>query len=181
MKNEMSHDSPWIDPVDNLLAYFHEEFSQAAQETGVETSEFTRAYIIHMLDGFTRLTPEMSEELGFTRPAAVMLSDAAYSGGEQRIEAYRRLGDACLYNCGFFAKRLTRRGIKASYYERIGRSAYQDLGHLMRGKRTGGVFTQIFGELADTFDGVVATLRRMGRTRDQEARASSVILTPSWG
>lgn len=176
----MKTDTPWIDPVDNLLAYFHEAFAEAAEETGVETSEFTRAYIIHMLDGFTRLTPEMSDELGFERPAAVMLSDAVYSGADERIEAYRRLGDACLYNCGFFAKRLTRRGLKASYYERIGRTAYRDLGHLMRGKRTGdGVFTQIFGELADTFDGVVATLRRMGHRREPKP-ASSVILTPGW-
>lgn len=177
MNHETSHDSPLAEPVDNLLAYFHEAFAQAAEETGVETSESTQAYIIHMLDGFTRLTPEASDELGFTRPAVIMLSDAVYSGGEQRIEAYRRLGDACLYNCAFFSRRLTRRGLKASYYEQVGRTAYKDLGHLMRGKRTGGIFTQIFGELADTFDGVVATLRRMRRGEPK----SSVILTPMWG
>lgn len=149
-----------IEPVGNLLEFFREELTLAFARTGVETSEETEAYLVHLLDGYMRIDPSSSDELGFEKPAAMILEEAMNSVGDRRIEIYRRLGDASLYNCGFFSERLQRVG--PEYYQRLGRTAYQSLGDMMGFKQPGGVFHEIYRELALKFDEVVCALRAFG-------------------
>ena len=85
------------------------------------------------------------------------------SPGERRLEAYRRLGDASLFNCGFFSEHLTRRTVGAGYYRQVGQVAYKSLSDLMVSKDSGGIFQQIYRELAGRFDGFVEVLRFLGR------------------
>ena len=152
---------------ESLAAYFHTELERIHTELGLTTSAHTRAYLVSLLDSYTRLSPQAKPELGFERPAAFMLSDAVHGAPGQRIDAYRRLGDACLYNCGFFSQKLTRRSVSASYYEAMGRNAYDHAHDLMRGSaRQASPFGQIFAELSDKFAGVVRALKRLGQSQD---------------
>lgn len=150
-----------IEPVASLMEFFRDELTLAFQRTGVQTSEETEAYIVHLLDGYMRLDPETSDELGFEKPAALLLEEAMTSVGDRRIEIYRRLGDASLYNCGFFAERLNRK-VGPDYYPRLGRTAYRSLEDMMGFKQPGGVFQAIYSELASKFDDVVTALRAFG-------------------
>lgn len=143
-----------IEQVTSLVEFFRDELILAFERTGVETSEETEAYLVHMLDGYMRLDPESADEVGFDRPAALLLEEAMYSAGERRIEIYRRLGDASLYNCGFFSERLTRR-VSPAYYQRMGQAAYKSLEELMLFKQPGGIFHAIYNELALKFDQIV--------------------------
>lgn len=150
-----------IEPVGSLLEFFREELTLAFERTGVQTSEETEAYIVHLLDGYLRLDPDSSDELGFDKPAAMLLEEAMTSVGDRRIEIYRRLGDASLYNCGFFSERLDRK-VGPEYYQRLGRTAYRSLEDMMGFKQPGGVFHAIYRELASKFDDVVTALRMLG-------------------
>lgn len=157
--------------VSDLLSFFREELKRACQALQVATSEQTEAYLVHLLDGFVRVRPEHREALGFERPAALMLGDALEAPPGERVEALRRLGDACLYNCGFFTERLTRRSVSSTYYERMGRDAYGSVSELMRRRPQGSVFGQIFEELAAKFDGVVAAFRELSSHRGPDRAA----------
>jgi hypothetical protein len=162
-----------IEQVASLLEFFRDELTLAFEHTGVETSEETEAYLVHLLDGYMRLDPDSAEEVGFDKPAAVLLEEAMYSAGDRRIEIYRRLGDASLYNCGFFAERLNRR-VGPSYYRRLGRTAYQSLGDMMGFKQPGGVFQAIYDELAAKFDNIVDAFRMLSGTQAESPAESEL-------
>lgn len=153
---------PKIEPVVSLVGFFREELVEALEAQGVDTSQETEAYLVHLLEGYSRLDSEKAEEVGFSKPAALLLEEAMHSDGEQRIEAYRRIGDASLYSCGFFREHLERRGVGDDYYRRVGRTAYSSLSVWMNLKQPGGIFDLIYRELTAKFDDVVDAFNRVG-------------------
>ena len=157
----MNSDDHRIERVGSLLEFFRDELTLAFARTGVETSQETEAYLVHLLDGYLRLDASSAEEIGFGKPAAMLLEEAMTSVGDRRIEVYRRLGDASLYNCGFFSEHLNRK-VGPEYYQRMGRTAYRSLEDMMGFKQPGGVFHAIYSELALKFDDVVTALRAFG-------------------
>lgn len=158
----MTDSTPKIEPVVSLVGFFRDELVAALKSEGVDTTEETEAYLVHLLDGYSRLDDEKAEEVGFSKPAALLLQEALHSDGEQRIEAYRRIGDASLYSCGFFTDHLQRRGVGDAYYRQVGRAAYSSLSDWMNMKQPGGIFDLIYRELTAKFDGVVGAFRILG-------------------
>lgn len=152
-----------LETVIDLVAFFRDELNEARGQTGLETSEETEAYLVHMLDGFARLNPTTAEEVGFHKPAARLLEEAIHSQGDQRIDLYRRLGDASLYSCGFFDAYLSQSSVGPRYYRRVGQTAYAQLSDLMGFKQPGGIFPTIYRELTSKFDEVVETFRLVGQ------------------
>ena len=159
----MSSSQESIQTVSSLLAYFRDELNSAFDKLEVEASQETEAYLVHLLDGFSRLNPEYAEEVGFDKPAAFYLGEAMNSPGDRRVEAYRRLGDASLFNCGFFEGYISRRLVDADYYQGVGRLAYQKLTQILTVKKSSDMFQGIFGELAANFDRVVESFKWLGR------------------
>lgn len=162
-----------IQQVTDLFHFFHSELTAAFEKLGLKTSEETEAYLIHLLEGYVRLDPKSAREIGFHRPAAFMLGEALHAGGDRRIEAYRRLGDASLFSCGFFEDHLNRSRslVQSDYYRSMGRNAYSSLHNLMAFKAPGGVFHQIFSELARKFDQVVEAFRFLAKGEELSSRA----------
>lgn len=155
----------------NLLQYFREELQTALKHVGLHSSQNTEAYLVYLLQSFVRVEPELRQDLGFERPAGLMLGDAMNQPGELKIEAFRRLGDASLFNCGFFDAHLTRRGaVSSQYYRNIGRIAYGQLSDLLVVKRSGEIFRQIYAELSAQFDAFVQALQYLGRASKSDKR-----------
>ena len=141
-------DSPHtIQQVANLLHYFRTELAEAFDALDLTTAEETQTYLVHLLEGYARNNAESAQTIGFDTPAAFILGEAMNAAGERRIDAYRRLGDASLFSCGFFVERLDRTPVKSGYYRDMGRVAYGRLGELMAYKQPGGAFHIIFEEL----------------------------------
>lgn len=157
-----------ITQVANLFHYFRSELLAAFDKLGLKTSDATETYLVHLLEGFVRLDEEKAKDLGFERPAALLLGEALNSAGDRRIEAYRRLGDASLFSCGFFQAYLERRTsvVPVDYYRQMGRNAYLSLQNLMEFKAPGGAFHMIFDELAAKFDVVVEAFRVLASGTD---------------
>jgi len=181
--SEQSRES--IETVESLMAYFRRELIEAFETLDEEPTEPTEAYLVRLLDAFSRSKSESTEALGFDKPAAIMLGEAMNSPGEQRIEAYRKLGDASLFNCGFFKAYLTRRLVDEDYYYGVGRLAYKNLRDLMSSKTQSGepdMFTEIFDELTVKFDTVVEAFQRLGqRMRHDDVDISAVATLSSGG
>jgi hypothetical protein len=171
----MSSTKKTIEKAADLLSFFRSELKSAFTETGFEANENTEAYLAHLLENFSRFDPDTNRDVGFSRPAAYLLCEAMNSPGERRMEAYRRLGDASLFNCGFFSEHLTRRTVSAEYYRNVGQVAYKNLGDLMAFKDSGGMFQQIYHELAGKFDGFVEVLRCLGRGSANTDRSKRVL------
>ncbi len=164
----MSNSQSSIHKVANLLAYFRAELTSTFQVLGLTTTEETQAYVVHLLQGFSRLDETAINEVGFHKPAAMLLGEAMNSVGERRIEAYRRLGDASLFSCGFFGKHLARTPVSPGYYQSVGRTAYSRLGEIMEFKQPGGTFNVVFTELAQKFDDIVEALIHLSQPRSSQ-------------
>lgn len=164
----MSQSNESIQTAPSLLAYFREELEEAFDQLDVDTSEETEAYLVHLLEGFTRIEPDFAEEVGFEKPAAFYLGEALNSPGDQRFEAYRRLGDASLFNCGFFEGYISRRLVDSEYYQGVGRHAYQELSSLLTFKRSNDMFRGIFEELAEHFEQVVEAFQWLGGSLEDD-------------
>ena len=144
-----------LERVQTLLAFFRDELVKAFERLDVQTSEGTEAYLVYLLDEYAKVDEEKAAEIGFHKPAASLLEEAISSEGERRIEVYRRLGDVSLYSCGFFQACLRKKAVGSDYYHRMGRTAYCHVRDLMVFKEPGGIFAQIFDELATNFDRIV--------------------------
>lgn len=146
----------------NLQAYFYQELERIARDQPMPASQDAQAYVVHLLDEYTRPSTTQRAHLGFDRAAALLLYDASHGPASAQMEAYRNLGDACLYHCGFFTAQLERRQmVRKQYYQRMGQQAYALLARLMRGTRSGEVFYGIFRDLAACFDDFVAALNAL--------------------
>ena len=176
----MNTPSP-IAAATNLMDYFRQELQRAFTMLGLQPRVETEAYLVQLLEGMTRLKPGDASALGFERPAALMLGDAVFSGAEHRVEAYRKLGDACLINCGLFAARLTRRHVSERYYHQLGREAYERVGAMMERKQPGGVFSLIFDELAQQFEGAVLAVRQLTQPGHGWDDAQLALERLAWG
>lgn len=147
----------------NLLTFFRRELKEAFDDVGVDAAEETEAYIVHLLNGFACIEAERIDEIGFDKPAAILLGEANNATGERRVEAYRRVGDLSLFNCGFFGEYLTRRCMSEEYYRDIGQIAYKKLNDLISHKQSGGSFPSVFDELVVKFGEFVEALKRLGQ------------------
>ncbi len=165
-----------IHQVEDLLQFFRSELSAAFEKLGLTTREETKTYLVHLLESFARLDERSRTAIGFQRPAAFLLGDALQSAGDRRIEAYRLLGDASLFSCGFFEEYLNRnRSVVAlDYYRSMGRNAYAHLESLMQFKAPGGAFHIIYDELTDKFDTVVEAFRVLAGC-DQSATCEQLV------
>ena len=152
-----------ITKANTLYQFFRDELAEAFDDLGLTPREETNAYLVHLLDRFARLDDRRREAIGFGRPAALMLADALQGAGDDRIEAYRQLGDTSLFSCGFFEAYLNRPRalVNANYYRDMGKNAYAHVESLMEFKAPGGSFHRIFDELTRQFDGVVAAFQRI--------------------
>lgn len=146
----------------NLQAYFYQELERITRDQPLSASIEAQAYVVHLLDEYARPSTTQRAHLGFDRAASLMLYDANRASAGAQLEAYRNLGDACLYHCGFFAAQLERRQmVRKHYYQRLGQQAYAMLARLMRGTHSGEVFCGIFRDLAACFDDFVAALNTL--------------------
>ncbi len=165
-----------LSEVANLFEFFRAELSSAFEKLGLTTSNQTEKYLVNLLENFVRPDERTAEEIGFDRPAAFILGDALQGAGDRRIEAYRRLGDASLFSCGFFEDRLDRRDsvVPLKYYRNMGRSAYSSLESLMKFKAPGGAFHLIYDELSAKFDVFVEAFQLLANHRDTPSYSTLV-------
>ena len=173
--NDQSPPSVSLHHAANLMEFFRDELVRACEQLGIRPSPHTEAYVVGLLDGFSRLDPTKRDALGFTRPAAFMYGDAVHSGGDQRLEHYQRLGDTCLVHCGFFAPTLERRGMSERYYQQMGRGAYARLGELFGYKQPGGALALVFDELSRQFSLLSAAIKRVAGRRERETELEALL------
>lgn len=127
---------------------FKDLVEEALDRQGVETSEDSTVYLVHLLDSFVR--PDGKYAAVGARPgqplAEIFLS-AVRSDGSRRITGLRFTGDLALFLVGFFSESLRRGAVGVDYYSRLGGSAYGTLSQLSGSSGA----AELFEELATNF------------------------------
>ena len=152
----MSSDPPSpISAVVDVDDFFREVVSDARRASGVETSTASEYYLASVLAAFAR--PGTFQPETFNKPFTFLLVEALEAAGAERFERLRLLGDAVLYQSGFFGEHLDRVGLQRGYVNGVGAIAYDHAAAMLR--RVGsGAAPDLFDELASRFDRFVDLL-----------------------
>ena len=66
-----------------------------------------------------------------SQPLTLLLDSALRTGGHERFERLRAIGDGILYVSGFFSDYLENRGLQVEYYSAFGAQAYDVAGRML--------------------------------------------------
>jgi hypothetical protein len=151
----------------SLVEYFREVVAGTMRELAVEASEMSEFYVVNLLAEFSVRSPETSE------PLALRFKRALAAELEERIRLLKDLGDSSLYVSGFFGESLNRGAVDVDYYIAMGEQAYDRLARLVPARPSGGMFNQLYGELAEKFPSFVAVLTEIAEQSAVGAASSN--------
>ena len=146
---------PQINAIVDVGDFFREVVSDASRASGLESSLASVHYLASLLAAFAR--PGVFQHETFSKPFTFLLVEALQLAGAQRFERLRLLGDAVLYQSGFFGEHLDRRGLERGYVNGVGATAYDQAAAMLRRVGAGGA-PDLFAELASRFDHFVSLL-----------------------
>ena len=136
-----------LQPTD--LAQWHALVSDAQVACQQNLDEPIESYLVFLLMRFAE-RPELAQKV----MALEFLH--AQQASAQKTDILRDVGDQCLLFSGLFPKIAERRMVRVSYFVRIGRTAYDQLGTLVDHKSE-----SMFSRLADCFVRVMDVMHAM--------------------
>lgn len=145
-----------FDPRADAVAFFNDAVRGAAATRGYDPDAPSAVYVAALLADYAK--PDFGSDEVLRRPLVLLLREALEASGGERFRRLRGIGDHALYVSGFFADYLERRGVQRPYVHGLGRTAYTTLATMLR--RAGGDANgpDVFGELAENFEELVALL-----------------------
>src|SRR5262245_18839616 len=117
-----------LTPSRTLTEFFHEVVTSAIRNQGVDTSEPTECYLVHLLANYSHAS--LKDE-----PLGIKMAQAKLAAPEERVRHLREVGDTSLYVSGFFADSLSRKLVDVEYYIQLGGTAYGELAQFFRVSR----------------------------------------------
>jgi hypothetical protein len=124
----------------SAASHWQQLLQQAEEKCHCRLDDEVESYLIFTLMRFTQ-----NQELASAALAADFLQTLQLAG-HAREQRLRDLGDQCLLLTGLFPQRAERRLVRVSYYVDLGRSAYDNLSHILRQ-----AFAQLYRQLARNF------------------------------
>lgn len=150
----------------DLTEFFHHEVSEARSDLGIELSEQTEFYLVHLLSDYARtgVSPMPGDE-----PLALLYKRALEADLAERLRILKELGDLSLYVAGFFVEFIERSLVGLDYYISMGGNAYHNVSDLVAVRRGGQPLAELYSQLARRFTVLVDLLNEVSdRTRAEE-------------
>jgi hypothetical protein len=162
----------------NLFDFFHDEVDTAVTTTGHDVSEEGVFYLCNLLVECSHAQATLAVD---TLAELHIAASHDHGTGDRgrAVHTWRRLGDQALYVSGFYPDSLSRKSVGVDYYVTMGRAVYDRLarmlgplvarGRLVGTREDGGHkgFSEIFAELADTFEQCTDVLAEVRSTLAQ--------------
>jgi hypothetical protein len=158
--------------------FFREVVSAAVRNQRVRTHDLAVGYLVDVLSAFARA--EKLHGPHDDRPLTFLVGEALAAGPDERIGLLKKLGDICLYVSGFFADSLSRKLVDVDYYIGLGEGAYANVSGLLRIRRGGEEFADLFGELAAKFVRFVDVLAEVSEQGSFASNAGTLRLYEKW-
>lgn len=129
----------------HLIPTFEDLVDTAMQVEGVDSSDATRRYLVHLLVAFSRPegTTLLDHPLGPALVAAMSLPPI------ERHGQLRRVGDTTLFLAGLFVEYLERTAVGPEYYVALGRTAYAHLSDDCHNRSQAGAYAELAARFVD--------------------------------
>src|SRR5690606_6956095 len=117
----------------SLQSFFFDELTRVNQKCSKPLPRETVYYSSIVLDQYGESVKYFETNEGKVREKVlgVKLLEACHLPRSKQARELRDIGDTALFLCGFFSDSLNTKIIDTSYYQQVGRSAYQRLNHLI--------------------------------------------------
>ncbi len=144
-----------LDLTLSTQSYFREALSEALRSNNISITESTQAYVVYLLNEFSRTDKAFSGvDHGHQINMVILLERAVMATDREALEIYRHMGDTSLYLVGFFQG--AKKRVSPSYYKDMGGMAYACASDLSRAY--GFKSSAIFQELSERFSDLVLVL-----------------------
>ncbi len=151
--------------------YFHTVVEDAFKERRIETYPHIKTYVVDILKHYLfveNLYDHLDTSGKKTRKTiAELYLTAGQSGGKDRVEKLKKLGDSSLYISGFFSDSFQRKIIDVDYYVDMGKLAFESLSHDV----SEDTFAKLFRDISEHFLNLVDVLSlisQKAKIMDQE-------------
>lgn len=117
----------------SLQSFFFDELTRVNQKSSRPLPRETVYYSSLVLDQYGESGKYFETIEGKVREKVlgVKLLESCHLPRAKQVRELRDIGDTALFICGFFSDSLNTKIIDTSYYQQLGRSAYQRLNHLV--------------------------------------------------
>ena len=148
----------------NLQEYFRTALSVAMEKTSIDLTEHAQAYLVYLLNDFSRSEKVYAGVDHGDKPTlALLMSRAQEAEPEEALRIFKHLGDSSLYHLGFFKEAAQTQVVGANYYITMGESGYGSAANLSRDQALTAV---IYEELAERFCDLVALFQSISMQGD---------------
>jgi len=119
--------------VENLESHFFEKLQNQNLKLTCPIPESILYYSSKVLVEYSSSEMFFDQENGKNKRKVLgeKILNASSLSSSKKIEAYKEIGDTSLVICGYFSHSLNRKILPLSYYESIGKMAYQRLDGLV--------------------------------------------------
>ena len=166
-----------------LPEFFRERVEEAQKNQGVALRDETQFYVVNLLSEFLEAKKLHVSEDGVTvdEPLALMYGRGIQTPSQsEKLHLLKTVGDRSLYLSGFFSDSLKRRIVDIDYYISMGEQAYSYISGLVRERRQGELFSEMFGELATKFTPVVNLLAEVSESTELTSDQDLLRLYERW-
>lgn len=155
--------------------YFKDLVDSALLRQRLRAAELTEYYLVNLLCRFVRPSSRIPFAEDSSEPLALQLRLALESGGQERRERLRTLGDLSLFTSGFFGDSLLGKVVDVEYYVSMGEYAYGSLG-----RHDEEAFGEVFSELAGKFVGFMDVLTDVSEQTSLISNADLLRIYDRW-
>jgi hypothetical protein len=155
--------------IESLAEYFQEALAEALSRTHAEVTFEAQAYVVGMLNEFSRTENAFAgADRGEQQAYAILLSRALDSAPQEALRIYKHVGDSMLYHLGFFKEFANHRTVNESYYFSLGEQAYAQASSISHSSG------RIYNELSDRFIELVLVCNEMSAHGDRNKPAGAM-------
>ncbi|GJL81269.1 MAG: hypothetical protein DHS20C01_09030 [marine bacterium B5-7] len=173
-------EQPVLIETTSLKSYFHDSISTILDKNESDVGDDTRAYLINLLQHFSRSDRffEWFEQRTTLRPLALLYGEAVQARNvSERRAMLRRLGDVALFVAGIFRPSLERKVVGVDYYINMGGGAYDSLSDSLAHTGKSSLNWQTFKELAGNFETIVDVLDEFAESSGLRGYPTSTVGT----
>lgn len=159
----------------SLQSFFFDELTRVNQKSTRPLPKETVYYSSIVLDQYGESGKYFETVEGKVREKVlgVKLLEACHLPRGKQARELRDIGDTALFLCGFFSDSLNSKIVDTSYYQQVGRSAYQRLNHLVPDAFEMPSFYQ---QLSKSFSGVTMLMNIVAEKMTKSEDLSGVLL-----
>lgn len=148
----------------NLFDYFHQRVDVARADERVRLTDEASLYLAQLLADRAHIDRDAPQ----ADTLAELHAHACRSTPAEQARTWRELGDRALYDLGTFKEHLETRVVPLSYYESMGRAAYERVDAVLK-RWFADAFGELFRELSGRFHDCVRVLDAVRAAHDHDS------------